>query len=63
MIERTVLIFTRVHNKYYFIIYRVIVNKELNQLQELFTIRIRDITELVKKDFDSEFRIILQRTQ
>jgi hypothetical protein len=63
MIERTVLIFTRVHNKYYFIIYRLIVNKELNQLQELFTIRIRDITELVKKDFDSEFRIILQRTQ
>jgi hypothetical protein len=60
MIDRTVLIFTRLFSRTYLIIYRLSLQKHHNRLIEGHRILAQDISKYMIQKLESEVRIILQ---
>jgi hypothetical protein len=60
MIDRTVLIFTRLFSRTYLIIYRLSLQKYHNHLIEGHRIIAQDISKYMTQELESEVRIILQ---
>jgi hypothetical protein len=60
MIDRTLLIFAKVFERTYLIVYRLNLAKHNNVLSEWHGLSSKDITDFLDEEIKSETRIILQ---